>query len=52
MFDFDESDCSRWGDRGPDEILTAFKARDLSITEAIKASMQVFGIGLGGPRRL
>lgn len=35
-----------------DEILTAMKERGLTITEAIKASMQLFGIGLGVAKSL
>jgi ribosomal protein L7/L12 len=34
------------------EILTAMKERGLTITEAIKASMQLFGIGLGEAKSL
>jgi ribosomal protein L7/L12 len=34
------------------EILTAMKERGLTITEAIKASMQLFGIGLGDAKSL
>lgn len=34
------------------EILTTFKARGLTITEAIKASMQLFGLGLGDAKLL
>ncbi len=32
--------------KSSDELLTAMKERGLTITEAIKASMQLFGIGL------
>ena len=38
--------------KSSDEILTAMKERGLTITEAIKASMQLFGIGLGDAKSL
>ncbi len=34
------------------EILTAMKEQGLTITEAIKTSMQLFGIGLGEAKTL
>ena len=38
--------------KSSDEILTAMKERGLTITEAIKASMQLFGIRLGDAKSL
>ena len=38
--------------KGSDEILAAMKDRGLTITEAIKASMQLFGVGLGEAKLL
>lgn len=38
--------------RSNDKILTAMKDRGLTITQAIKASMQLFGIGLGDAKSL
>ena len=38
--------------RSSAEILTVMKERGLTITEAIKASMQLFGIGLGDAKSL
>jgi ribosomal protein L7/L12 len=38
--------------RSSDEILMVMKERGLTITEAIKTSMQLFGIGLGDAKSL
>jgi hypothetical protein len=38
--------------KSSDEILVVMKERGLTITEAIKASMQLFGIGLGDAKSL
>ena len=38
--------------RSRDEILRVMRARGLTITQAIKASMQLFGIGLGDAKLL
>ena len=40
------------GGAGRDEILNAMKTRDLTIIEAIKASMQLFGVGLGDAKAI
>lgn len=38
--------------RSRDEILIAMKERGLTIAQAIKASMQVFGVGLGDAKSI
>jgi len=38
--------------KGGDEILVAMKDRGITITEAIKASMQLFSISLGDAKSL
>lgn len=38
--------------RNRDEILSAMKDRDLTIMQAIKGSMQLFGVGLGDAKTI
>jgi ribosomal protein L7/L12 len=38
--------------RSRDEILIAMKERGLTIAQAIKASMQLFGVGLGDAKSI
>lgn len=38
--------------RSRNEILTAMKKRGLTIAQAVKASMQLFGVGLGDAKSI
>jgi ribosomal protein L7/L12 len=52
MLELDELAGLHRDGRSSGEILTAMKKRGLTITEAIKASMQLFGLGLGDAKTL
>jgi ribosomal protein L7/L12 len=52
MPDLDELVGLHRDGRSSDEILVVMKQRGLTITEAIKTSMQLFGIGLGEAKSL
>ena len=50
--DFDEFLGLQRGGSSRDEILTSMKDRCLTIAQAIKASMQLFGVGLGDAKSI
>jgi ribosomal protein L7/L12 len=52
MSEHDEFQSLKEGGSSTDEILRAMKDRGLTIIQAIKASMQLFGIGLGDAKSL
>ncbi len=52
MLELDELVSLHQDGRSKGEILTAMKEQGLTITEAIKASMRLFGIGLGEAKSL
>jgi hypothetical protein len=52
MAELDELVNLHLAGRSVDEILEVMKYRGLTITEAIKASMQVFNMGLGDAKSL
>ena len=52
MSEHEEFQSLKEGGSSTDEILRAMKDRGLTIIQAIKASMQLFGIGLGDAKSL
>ena len=52
MLESDSLAKLRCGGQGSDEVLTAMKHQGLTGAEAIKAVMQLFGIGLGDAKTL
>lgn len=52
MADLEDFQALKEGGGGADEILKMMKERDLTIIQAIKASMRVFDISLGDAKSL